>query len=286
MDWSKKLQEPTFWLLAIAAAIAVLHLTLASRIEESDIFAISLLFWFAAGTLVWDNRTTLNFNSGIVASLVGATLLALVLTRTALSPDSASSAWALPLIAAIGLGLLASGFKGLRQYWKELIIFGLLALYPILTLTLQAIDLSELTAKAASFNLSYLGFQVQRQGTYVYLPASRTQVYGACSGIQSILQMLSISVLFLLMFPLRNWLHKILCLLSAIIIAFFVNSIRVALMAILNNAGNKAAFDYWHEGNGSLVFSAIAVAVFGCFCWLAFLRKPAQKTASRLEDNA
>lgn len=284
MDWSKKLQEPTFWLLAIATAIAVLHLTLTSRIEESDIFATSLLFWFAAGTLVWDHRHQFDFHSGLLPSIVGATILIFGLTRLTLSPDSASMAWGFPIIATLGLGLLASGFQGLRQYWKPLLIFGILALQPILILTLQAIDLSELTAKAASFNLTYLGFQPQRQTTYIYLPASRTQVYGACSGLESILQLLSISILFLLLFPLRKLWQRGVCVIAAVLIAFFVNSFRVALMAILNNMGNKPAFDFWHEGQGSLIFSAIAVAIFGGFCWLAFLRTPAPKTD--LKDHA
>lgn len=285
MDWSKNLREPKFWLLAIAAAIAAVHLTLLSRSDNSDLFATSLLFWLAAGSLVWDNRDTYKFDSNLIPSLVGLLFMALIFVRVAFSPDSASSAWMLPFIATLGLGLLASGFKGLRQYWKELIIFGLLAIYPLLKLTLQAIDLSELTAMAATFNLSYLGFQVQRQGVFLVMPTSRVEVYGACSGIQSILQLLCISVLFLLMFPLRHRWQSVLTVVAAIVIAFVVNAMRVALMAILNNAGDKNAFDYWHLGQGSLIFSAIAVFFFGLFCWLAFLRSP-QKPDSGTQENA
>ncbi|MDX2230850.1 MAG: cyanoexosortase A [Leptolyngbyaceae cyanobacterium bins.349] len=286
MDWSKNLQEPKFWLLAIAAAVAAIHLTLLSRADNSDIFATSLLFWLAVGSLIWDNRDTFKFDSHLIPSLVGVLLLALILLRVTFSPDSASSAWALPFIATLGLGLLAAGFRGLRQFWKELIIFGLLAFYPILQLTLQAIDLSELTAMASAFNLSYLGFPVQRQGVFLVMQTSRVEVYGACSGIQSILQLLCISVLFLLMFPLKHRWQQVITVISAVLIAFMVNSFRVSLMAILNNGGDKNAFDYWHEGQGSLIFSAIAVFIFGLFCWLAFLRSPAKKPDSGAQENA
>jgi len=286
MDWSKNLQEPKFWLLAIAAAVAAIHLTLLSRIDNSDLFATSILFWLAASSLIWDNHETFKLDSGLFASLVGLLLLGLIMLRTVVSPDSASSVWLLPLVSMVGLGLLASGFQGLRQYWKELIIFGLLAIYPMLQLTLQAIDLSELTAMAGAFSLSYLGFPVQRQGVFLVMPTSRVEVYGACSGIQSILQLLCISVLFLLMFPLRHRWQKVLTVVMAVAIAFIVNALRVALMAILNNSGNKAAFDYWHEGQGSLIFSAIAVFVFGFFCWLAFLRSSTQKPDSGAQENA
>jgi cyanoexosortase A len=274
MDLLKGLREPQFWLLAIAAAIATLHLTLLSRIENSnDMVATSLLFWVAAGSLIWDKHETLSYQSRPLPSVVGLFILLFIFLRSAFSPDMASSAWALPMFAALGLGLMASGFGGLRQYWKELIIFGLLAIYPLLKLTLQAIDLSKITAKAAHLILAYFGFSVQlEKGVFLVMPTSRVEVYGACSGLESILQMLSISVLFLLMFPIASHSKKIICMVAAVLIGFLVNAFRVTLMVILNNAGDKGAFDYWHEGNGSLIFSAIAVLIFGVFCWFNFLR--------------
>jgi cyanoexosortase A len=286
MELSKRLQEPKFWLLAIVAAIAALHLTLLSRIDDSDMFATSILFWVAAGSLVWDKHDTLMLESKPLPTVLGLLMLAFILLRTALSGDSVSSAWAIPLISALAVGLLASGFKGLKQYWKELLIFGLLAIYPFLKLLLQIVDLSEITAKTASAMLWYVGFNVQRQGVFLILPTSRVEVYGACSGLQSILQMLAISVLFLLMFPIRSHVKKTLCVVIALLIGFLVNAIRVALMVILNNAGNKSAFDYWHEGDGSLVFAAIAVLIFGGFCWLTFLRQSSQTPDSGAKGNA
>ncbi len=285
MNWSKILRDSKYWLLALVTALAAIHLTLLSRIDNSELFATCLLFWIAAGSLIWDRYQTLNLESNLVASLLGALIVIGMVTRVSVSPDSASSAWVLPLVAGLGTGLLASGFKGLKQYWREFIIFGLLAVYPLLRLTLEAIDLSEITAKAASFVLWYSGFPVRLQGVFLLMPSSRVEVYGACSGIQSILQLLSISVLFLLMFPLRSHVQKVVCIVAAVVIGFVVNALRVALMAILNNAGDKNAFDYWHEGQGSLIFSAIAVLVLGGFCWFFFLRKPDQ-TDSGAQENA
>lgn len=285
MDWSKILRDPKYWLLALVTALATIHLTVLSRIDNSELFATCLLFWIAAGSLIWDRYQTLDLESNLIASLLGALIIIGMITRVSVSPDSASSAWVLPLVAGLGTGLLASGFKGLKQYWREFIIFGLLALYPLLRLTLEAIDLSEITAKAASFVLWYSGLPVRLEGVFLLMPSSRVEVYGACSGIQSILQLLSISVLFLLMFPLRSHVQKVVCIVAAVVIGFVVNALRVALMAILNNTGDKNAFDYWHEGQGSLIFSAIAVLIFGGFCWFFFLRKPDQ-TDSGAQKNA
>lgn len=273
MDWVERLKEPKYWLLGITAAIAALHLTLVNQANEQELLATSFLFWLVAGSLVWDRRQVLSLESSPIASLLGAFLLALVFLKGSSQVSSSLILSSLPFIALLGVGLLASGVKGLRQYWKELLLFGLLGLNPVIKLILEAIDLPSLTAKAATFILWYTGFQVQRQGVFLLLPTGRVEVYGACSGVQSILQMVNISVLFLLMIPNQlRWIQRILCVGVAVLLGFIVNSARVALMAILVAFSQKGAFQYWHDGQGSLIFSVIAVLLFGAFCWLAFLR--------------
>lgn len=233
MPWIQRLQEPKFWLAGLSASMIAMHLTLVNRSGNNELFATSCLFWMVAGMLVWDRRQTLPLDSGPIASFLGTILLALVFLRSAGLPESASVLRALPLVAVIGLGLLASGVRQLRIYWKEILIFALFAAYPLLELMLQLIDLSQITAKAATFILWYSGFQVQRQGVFLTLPTGRVEVYGACSGLGSMLQMLSVSVLFLLMVQVRSRKGQILCVVVALLLGFLVNSVRVALMAVL-----------------------------------------------------
>jgi cyanoexosortase A len=275
MPWIQRLHEPKFWLAGLATSIIAMHLTLVNRSGNNELFATSCLFWMVAGMLVWDRRQTLPLTSGLLSSLVGAILLLLVFLRSGGLPESPSVLRALPLMAVVGLGLLASGARQLRIYWKELLIFGLFAAYPLLELMLQLIDLSQITAKAATFMLWYSGFQVQRQGVFLTLPTGRVEVYGACSGLGSMLQMLSVSVLFLLMVQVRSRKSQLFCMGVALLLGFLVNAVRVALMAVLVSFSQKVSFEYWHTGDGSLIFSMIAVALFGGFCWVAFLRNPA-----------
>ena len=272
-----RLQEPGLWLLGIFAAIAAIHLSLLNRAGDSELFATSFLFWLAAGSLIWERKEKLNFQSSLPATLVGFLLLVFVLFRSVSLTGSTGLLKLLPLLGIVGIGLMASGFRGLRQYWRELLIFGLLAAYPILEGILQLINLPQLTAKSGMFMLWYSGFTVQRQGLFLLLPTGRVEVYGACSGVQSILQMVSVAVLFLLMFPIKSNVQKVLCLVVAILIGFFVNSARVALLAVLVAFSQKGTFDYWHGGSGSLIFSVISVAIFGLFCWAVFLRPSKQQ---------
>ncbi|HEY9617004.1 MAG TPA: cyanoexosortase A [Microcoleaceae cyanobacterium] len=279
MDLPIRLQEPRFWFLSSAAAFAALHLTLVNRTGNSELLTTSLLFWVVVASLIWEQRHSLTFHGNLVTGAIGATLVGMTLLRSAALPDASTFLHLLPFVCFLGLALLASGLDGLRQYWKEILIFGLLAIQPVLEIFLQAINLSHLTAMTAAFLLKYMGFIVERDGIFLNMPTGRVEVYDACSGIQSTLQMLNISVLFLMMFPLRTRLHRILCLSVGVLIGYLVNALRVALMAILVAFSNRQAFEYWHGGDGSLIFSALAVALFGGFCWFTFLRNSNQKSA-------
>lgn len=90
--------------------------------------------------------------------------------------------------------------------------------------------------------------------------------------------LLGLSVLGLVMFPLKGWFKQILVPLVGLVLGFLANVIRVALMAIFA-ASNKAAFDLWHTGEGSYVFAFLAVLLLGLFYrWL--LKREESATAS------
>ena len=276
MDLLNRLHKPAFWLLGTTVAMMALHLTLLSRTSDpelaQELFATYLLLWFAVGFLGWERRHDLTLESGAIGSTIGGGLLLGLLLLSAALPTSGSFLRAFPVVMVLGLGLLASGLRGLVQYWKELCLFGLLTLNPLLKFGLDLINLPRLTAQAAAFMLWYTGFDVRLEGLSLLLPTGRVDVYGACSGVSSMLQMLYISVLFLMLFSLRSVVQQVLAVVLAVLIGFLVNAARVALMAVLVAFSQKSAFDYWHTGDGSLIFAAIAVVLFGAFCWLAFLR--------------
>jgi len=90
-----------------------------------------------------------------------------------------------------------------------------------------------------------------------------------------IMQMIITSIIFLLAFPLRSRLGKILVLLLAPCIGFVVNSIRISLLAVLSSVNSeygKSLFDFFHEQAGSLIFSGIAVFILGSL-YLAILNR-------------
>lgn len=241
-----------------------IHLTLTWRAEDSSLWGVSVLFWIAVGSLVWSKRDSLVLNSDVFSSFCGILLITVVLLKSlslsGLDPFLRIS----PCLSALSIALLASGFKGLKQYWRELMILCFIAPSPgALSLLL---DISLFTAQFATALLWYLGFNVARQGVFLFLPSGSVEVYSGCSGIESMLQLLGLALVFLMMFP-TNRIEKLIVPVVALLIAFVVNGVRVALLATLASPSTKLAFEYWHKGDGSLLFSILAVLIFGLFCF-------------------
>lgn len=273
INWLKYVQEPKYWLLGIAAGLIAIQLTLTSRTDNIDLFGTMFMFWGVVAFLIWEKSETLNLESGVFASFLGTTIIALILAKSASISEYDLFIRISPFLSGLSLALLASGVKGVKQYWQELLILA----YTIIPPGLIGIfvDVALLTAKFSAFILHYVGFDVVRQGVFLKLPTGSVEVYHGCSGVNAILQLLGLALVFLLMFPTtRN--QKIIVPIVAIIVAFAVNAARVALMAVLVAFSQTESFKYWHEGNGSVVFSMIAVAIFGLFCWFFILREEPQ----------
>ena len=269
----KHIQEPKYWLLGIASGLIALHLTLTSRTNDTDLFGTMFLFWGVVAFLIWERHESLTFESGIFASFFGSSLIALILLKSSSISGYDFFIRATPFLSGISLALLASGTKGLKQYWQELLILAYTAIPPGLIGVF--VDVALLTAKFSAFLLHYLGFEVVRKGVLLILEKGSVEVYHGCSGVNAMLQLLGLALVFLLMFPTTVG-QKIILPLVAIITAFVVNAARVGLMAVLVSLSQPEAFKYWHEGNGSVIFSMIAVFIFGLFCWFAILKDQPQ----------
>ena len=246
-----------FLLLVLGAAIIAIHLTLSFKTGGSDRQITNVLFWLTAAYLIWERQDKLEFQSGLVASLLGALLLSLLLLKSS-GYSEESFLIGYPFIAGIALALIAAGFRGLRTYWRELVLLFFSGIPEVLLTKLT--DPAPLTAHFASSILWYSGFAVTQRGIYLDLPGGSVEVYSGCSGAVAMTQLLGMSVLFLMLLPLPwKWFQKLILPVAAVAIGFIVNALRVSLMTILVSQKQMEAFEYWHDGSGSLIFSVIGI---------------------------
>ncbi len=264
------LRSPSFLLLVLGATVVAIQLTLIWKIGSPDRQITSMLFWATAVYLIWERQDQLNFQTGIVASSIGAILLSLLLLKSAGYCEE-SFLIMYPFIAGIALALIASGWRGFRAYWREIFLLFFAGIPEVLFAKLA--DPSPITAQFASSMLWYSGVPVTQQGIYLQLPGGSVQVYSGCSGVVAMTQLLGMSVLFLMLLPLPwQWFQKLMIPVAAVVIGFLVNAMRVALMAILVSQKQTAAFEYWHAGSGSLVFSVIGTSLLVLLVWILIQR--------------
>ncbi|BAS56635.1 MULTISPECIES: cyanoexosortase A [Leptolyngbya] len=270
-----------YLLLALSTALTAIHLKLIWRSgHHGQFLEAALICWAATWFLVWRNHQNLKFESNPVPSAIGSCCIAWVLLRSLGISEYDSFLRFAPIVSGIGVALLASGFA-LKQYWRALLVLAWMVI-PTTTLLTQ-FDISPLTADVSGSLLWYSGFRVIQDGVLLHMPTGSVEVYPGCSGIQLIWQHLLLGCLFVILFPI-GLIRSLIVPLAGMLIAFLTNAIRVALMAILVAQNQREAFDYWHLGTGSLIFSMISVALFGFLCY--FLLEQADRAAENDEVQA
>lgn len=261
---SQKLFNDKLWLLGITAGLIAIHLTMTERLSQSELFSTSLLYWSAIAYLIWQKHEQLQLRSDGPSTVAGLLLVLLILVKSQALGTADFFLRLFPFLLVLAVGLIASGWQGLKQYWRELLI--LVFLIPHSGLLSQLLDISKSTAQAATVFLWYSGFDVYRQGVYVVLPTGSVEVNPGCAGYNLIMQLAGTSVIFLVMYSTRWW-QKVCLPVTAVLFGFLVNAIRVSIMAVLAASSNQTAFEYWHTGEGSVIFSAVAITLLGLFCF-------------------
>lgn len=257
-------RQSWFWLTVISISLIAIYVVLVWQSGDIAHLGMSLLFGVAAGMLFWEKRGQLRFGSTLFCKLLGGMLIGWMICQSIGSLQSYQNSLnpvlrLFPVISALGMCLFVSGASRLRQHWQELTILFFLGTPSIIASFLP--DISPITAKFSGYLLWYSGFQVTLTDSYINLPTGAVQVYSGCSGLESMTYLLGLSAISLIMFPVSRF-KQITIPLLALLIGFTVNGIRVALMAVLAASQNRQAFDYWHEGDGSLIFGAAAVLIF------------------------
>ena len=242
--------------------------------NDLDALVVDLLFYAGIAGLLWRKRERLSLEADAISTTAGLLLAAWVLFKS-LSLFSFESLFLklAPLPAFVAVALLASGFKGLRHYRRELLVLCLM-IVPVKQFWStgeNVFNLEFATAKFAGFLLHYLGFDTAQEGAVVILPVGAVEVSVACSSVPMILLLLKLALLVVIVVPLRVP-ARIGLPLAALATGFVLGGVRVAVMAAV--AADRTRFDYWHGPAGTQFFSTLAVVVFFALC--AFIARQQQ----------
>ena len=199
--------------------------------------------------------------AGSVAMLVAGRLGAeLYLTRLAM------------LGTLAGIVVLLWGFGRLRQLSFEFLLLFLAIPIPAIIFNQIAFPLQLVASRFGETAIAACGIPVLREGNVIILATTTLEVAEACSGIRSLVSLLTLALVWGYLSGSATWLRWVLAI-SSVPIAIFSNAIRVAGTGIASHfVGPEAAEGFLHTFSGWMVFvvaGVLMLTVHRLAIWLA-----------------
>jgi exosortase len=248
-----------------------------------------LLLWMYVPTLAhlvaqwWRDP---NFSHGFFVPLFS--VFVIWQERSRLAALSLRPSWSGLLFLAFGLCVLILGQMGAELFLSRLSLLIVLAgliilflgwtffralLFPwaflLLMIPIPAIVFNQITfplqllaSKVASTTLPWMGVPVLREGNVIMLPAMALEVAEACSGIRSLMSLMTLAVIYGYLMERRvsvRWLLAI----ASIPIAVAANSFRIVGTGLLVQYWDpEKAQGFFHEFSGWLIFVISLVMLY------------------------
>lgn len=163
------------------------------------------------------------------------------------------------VLSLIGMVLLLFGREVFRILTFPLLFLFLMVPLPQSLVNVVAFPLQLMAAGAAVDALQALGIPALVEGNIIHLAHAKLFVADACSGLRSLMALLTLGVVFAYFFR-KNNIERLVLIASTIPIAIFVNAVRVALTGILtHHYGEDMASGVIHEFQGMITFSVAFV---------------------------
>ena len=267
------------------------------------VLLIALLYHGILASLVADWWTDPNDSHGFIVPIFCAWVIWKERKRLAATPRKPS--WYGLLVITGALGLLVLGVLGAELYLSRTSLLFLLAGLAIqfrgwrffqatlfawavlfLMVPLPAIIFNQITlplqfqaSRLASGMLELVGVPVLREGNVIHLPSLTLDVVEACSGLRSLVSLITLAVLYGYLFERRSW-RRLLLVLVAAPIAVVANGVRIMGSGILGQYwGPDKAEGFFHMFTGWLIFVisfSLMMIFHAALSWFGRETKPRQ----------
>ena len=254
-------------LLVVAASFLVLYVPVLARLVQDWIhddnyshgfLIIPLSAWFAWKSRGrWAAMVPRPSNAGLAVVLGGLGLLLAGLLGAELFLTRISA-----VVVLAGVVLFLSGWASLRALAFPIGFLVLMIPIPAILFNQVAFPLQLFASQVGEAALGVLGIPVLREGNVIVLAHATLEVAEACSGIRSLISLLTLGIVYGYFVDPRGGV-RVLIALATIPIAILVNGARVAGTGIAaHHYGRNAAEGFFHTFSGWLVFLVAFALVF------------------------
>lgn len=227
---------------------------------------------FISGYLIWNIRKEL----ALAEKKQTMTGLALIIIGILIHILSTLST--MRFLSGISLILSIAGviiFLFGEQVFKKILfpIIFLFFMIPLPFTDVLAPPIQTISATLSSALANFIGIPVTREGLILHIPNATFEVGLECSGLRSIITLITIAVIFAFMLE-GGLLMKSIILLSSIPLAILGNIFRIiSMLTIADLYGKDIAMRYFHDFSSIFLFAVVLVSLFSigrCFGRLKF----------------
>lgn len=144
-------------------------------------------------------------------------------------------------------------------------VFFLLAMIPLPLVLIGnlVVSLKLFATQGAVFVLNHIGFPCVQDGSIIRMPKSFTVVEAPCSGLRSLISLLTLGLIFAYAMKV-SYIKKAIIFLSSIPIAIATNMVRIVMISAVNDLyGEKVAMGFFHDFTGLVVFALAFAGLYG-----------------------
>jgi exosortase len=266
-------------ILVVAAIVCTYGGVLVSLVRQGprhDNYSHGFIVVPLALFFAWERRAALR-SAEIRPSTAGAALI--VVSLAAFVAGRLGAELFLTRVSLVGVLAGAVLFVWGRRHFRILafpLAFLLLMIpLPAIVFNQLAFPLQLLASQVGETAIAAAGIPVLREGNVLELPGTRLEVAEACSGIRSLVSLLTLAIVLAWFTEPRNG-RRVVIALSAIPIAILANAARVAGTGLMSHwIGEEAARGFFHTFSGWLMFVVAFVLLAGVQRLVSRLRSPA-----------
>jgi exosortase len=159
------------------------------------------------------------------------------------------------LILLAGLLIHFCGWNHFRPALSAWLVLFLMIPLPAILANQIVLPLQFVSSGLATGFMDLCNIPVYRQGNIIYLPSITLEVAEACSGIRSLMAMITLAVAYGYLLEQKAW-KRVVLVLSAVPIAVLANGVRIMASGVLGQyLGRDKAEGFFHLFSGLVIFS-------------------------------
>lgn len=183
------------------------------------------------------------------------------------------------LFCIVGAVVFLSGWARLKVMFFPIAFLLLMIPIPAVVFNPVTFPLQLLASRFGEWTLALFQVPVLREGNVIQLANTTLEVAEACSGIRSLISLLTLAIVYGYFVESRVWVRVVLAI-ASVPVAIAANALRVAGTGLAAHFyGAEAAEGFFHSFSGWLVFIVAFILLFALHRVL-LLFKPADRNAS------